>query len=134
MENKRYAILGDSRHLQIDFKLSENITKQKQWRNMSNIKLVSHEEFPEDAYTKELAYLEIDDKYRVAYVRKQSKNGGMFWTVGTISVTKDGGLKTYYEAFMQDSSFLERDIKTFLDSRPWDIRKTVSKVDEELPF
>ena len=86
---------------------------------MSNIKFVSHQHFPEDQYTKELVYLLIDDKFRVAYVRKQNKNGGLFWSVPSTAVTKDG-VKTYFESFMQDSTFLEKDIKHFLDQRSWD--------------
>ncbi len=86
---------------------------------MSNIKFVSHIYLPEDQYTKELVYLEIDDKYRVCYLRKQAKNGGMFWSVPSVQVTQEG-TKAYYEAFMQDSSFLEKDIKHFLDSRAWE--------------
>ena len=99
---------------------------------MSNIKFVSSEKFPDDQYTKEIVYLLMDEKYRVAYVRKQAKNGGMFWSVGTIGVTKDGE-KAYYEAFMQDSSFLEKDIKSFLEKRSWDGKKSAVK-DEEVPF
>jgi len=74
---------------------------------MSNIKFVSHESFQDDPYIKELVYLCLDDKYRVAYVRKQSKNGGMFWGVICASILKDG-VKSYYEGFMQDSSFLDK--------------------------
>jgi hypothetical protein len=85
---------------------------------MSSIKFVSHESFPEDQYTKELVYLLIDDKYRVGYVRKQAKNGGMFWSTISQAVQKDGQ-KAYYEAFMQDSQFLEKDIKLFLDQGSW---------------
>ncbi len=85
---------------------------------MSSIEFVSHEAFPEDQYVKEMVYLLIDQKYRVAYVRKQAKNGGQFWSVPTLGVTKEG-VKTYYETFMQDSSFLEKDIKLFLDQRSW---------------
>lgn len=91
---------------------------------MSNFSLVSHEKFPEDQYTKELAYLLIDGKYRVAYVRKQSKTGGLFWDVASVGATKNGQ-KVYYETFLQDSAFLEKDIKRFLDG--------LSK-DEEIPF
>jgi hypothetical protein len=105
---------------------------------MSNIKFVSHEEFPDDLYTKEVVYLLIDDKYRVAYLRKQSKNGGMFWSAANFSVTKEG-VKTYYEAFMQDSSFLEKDIKLFLDKRSWEPEKMAAPsqsfaFDTALPF
>ncbi len=82
----------------------------------------------------ELVYLLIDDKYRVAYVRKQTKNGGHFWSVGTIGISKDG-VKTYYPAFMQDSSFQEKDIKTFLDKRSWEDKKTTNDIsNNEVPF
>lgn len=104
---------------------------------MANIKFVSHEEFPEDQYTKELVYLLIDDKYRVAYVRKSAKNGGQFWGVPSVSVTKDG-VKTYFECFLQDSSFLEKDIKRFLDERSWEKKGAYKPAavsgDEEIPF
>lgn len=104
---------------------------------MSNIKFVSHEEFPEDQYTKEMVYLLVDDRYRVAYVRKSAKNGGQFWGVPSVSVTKDG-CKVYYEGFLQDSSFLEKYIKKFLDDRSWEKGKSVHKAsvvgDEEIPF
>lgn len=99
---------------------------------MGNIKFVSHEEFPEDQYTKELVYLLIDDKYRVAYVRKQAKNGGMFWGVVSAAVTKDG-VKNYYESFLQDSAFLEKDIKRFLDERSWE-GKSARVQEDEVPF
>ncbi len=101
---------------------------------MSNIKFVSHEEFPEDQYTKELVYLVIDDKYRVAYVRKQAKNGGKFWGSGTIAITKEG-VKNYYDCFLQDSTFLEKDIKKFLEDRSWEKKETKSQLtSEEVPF
>ena len=102
---------------------------------MSNIKFVSHEEFPEDQYTKELVYLCIDEKYRVAYVRRQAKNGGLFWGVGNIAVTKDG-VKAYYEAFLQDSTFLEKDIRSFLEKRSWESNKQQSLAynESEIPF
>lgn len=103
---------------------------------MSNIKFISHEAFPEDQYHKELVYLEIEDKFRVAYVRKQAKTGGLFWSVPSVAISKDGA-KAYYEVFMQDSTFLEKDIKHFLDSRPWESKKSqpaARQIDEELPF
>ncbi len=105
---------------------------------MSNIKFISHEDFKEDQYTKELVYLCIDDKYRVAYVRKASKNGGMFWSAPSIAITKEGS-KSYYECFMQDSSFLDKDIKTFLDKRSWEKQmispqKGNSFSTDEVPF
>jgi len=89
---------------------------------MSNLKFVSHEHFPEDQYTKEIVYLLIDEKFRVAYVRKKAKNGGMYWGAPAITATKDG-VKTYYEAFLQDSAFLDKDIKKFLEERSWETQQ-----------
>lgn len=101
---------------------------------MSNIKFVSHEKFDEDLYTKELIYLLIDDKYRIAYVRKQAKNGGLFWSVPTLSVTKNG-TKEYFEVFLQDSSFLEKDIKKYLEDRVWEKVQTIKHdFGNEIPF
>ncbi len=85
---------------------------------MSKIEFVSHDTFPEDEYTKEIVYICLDGKYRVCYVRKMTKTGGMFWSVPTVGVTKNGN-KEFYPAFLQDSNFLEKDIKDFLDRRSW---------------
>lgn len=84
-----------------------------------SIKFVSHEEFPDDNYTKELVYLELDGKYRVAYVRKESKNGGKFWTPVTLALT-EGVTRVYRDAFMIDSNFLQKDILRFLETKPWE--------------
>jgi len=103
---------------------------------MSTIKFVSHEEFPEDQYTKELVYLELNVPARVAFVRKQAKNGGQFWGVSSVAVTKDG-VKNYYESYLQDSAYLEKDIKKYLDDRSWEkkgAKTTSSSMDEEIPF
>lgn len=86
---------------------------------MSKIEFISHEYFPEDEYTKELVYLCLEGKYRVAYIRKNAKNGGLFWSVASFGITKNG-TKQYYPAFMQDSNFLEKDIKDYLESRKWE--------------
>lgn len=88
---------------------------------MSRIQFVSHESFPEDEYTKELVYLCVDGTSRVAYVRKSSKSGGLFWSVASVGVVKNGH-KEFFPAFMHDSNFLEKDIKTFLESRSWESR------------
>lgn len=86
---------------------------------MSKIEFISHESFPEDEYTKELLYLCLDGKYRIAYVRKAAKNGGLFWSVASIGATRNGQ-KEFFPAFLQDSNFLEKDIKDFLDKRKWE--------------
>lgn len=97
---------------------------------MSNFKFVSHEEF-QDPYVKELVYLIFDEKYRVAYVRKLAKNGGLFWGVMSAGIMKDGA-KKYFDSFMQDSSFLEKDIKDYLESRKWE--GSTKKTIDNLPF
>mgnify|MGYP001578073118 CR=1 FL=1 len=88
---------------------------------MSKIEFISHEAFPEDEYTKELVYLCLEGKYRIAYVRKAAKNGGLFWSGVSVGISKNGK-KEFYDAFMQDSNFLEKDIKNFLDNRLWEGR------------
>jgi hypothetical protein len=94
---------------------------QTQETNMSKIEFISHDSFPEDEYTKELVYLCLDGKYRIAYVRKSAKSGGMFWSVATVGATRNGQ-KEFFPAFLQDSNFLEKDIKDFLDKRKWEGR------------
>jgi len=106
---------------------------------MTKIEFVSHDEFPEDEYTKELVYLSLDGKYRVAYIRKKMQNGGMFWSVASIGATRHGK-KEFFPAFLQDSNFLEKDIKDFLEKRKWEtsVHKptSMSEVAEQsdLPF
>ncbi len=97
---------------------------------MTQFEFVSHESFPEDPYIKELVYLCFDNKYRVAYVRKEAKNGGKYWGQISASISKDGA-KKYFDAFMQDSSFLDKDIKTFLENRSWEKKLLQS---DDLPF
>jgi len=88
---------------------------------MSKIEFISHDSFPEDEYTKEIVYLCLEGKYRIAYVRKAAKNGGLFWSVANIGATRNGQ-KEFFPAFIQDSNFLEKDIKTFLENRVWEGR------------
>jgi len=88
---------------------------------MNKIEFISHESFPEDEYTKELVYLCLEGKYRVAYIRKINKAGGLFWNVASVGVMKKGK-KEFYPSFIQDSNFLEKDVKNFLESRSWENR------------
>lgn len=108
---------------------------------MSKFEFVSCESYPHDQYVKEVAYLCFEGKYQVAYARKVTKNGGLFWGVCTIGVTKDGA-KTYIPTFLQDSNFLEKEIKSFLEARSWE-KKSVSVApnsmkevaeEQDLPF
>lgn len=104
---------------------------------MSKFDFVSHQDFPEDQYITEVVYLSFDGKYRIAYVRKRSSNGGMFWTPATITI-RNNGKKEYLPVFLQDSNFLEKEIKTYLENREWEKEKTIvkpeAKVKDELPF
>lgn len=92
---------------------------------MSRIDFISHDSFPEDEYCKEIVYLCLEGKFRVAYVRKKVQNGGMFWSVASIGA-KRNGVKEYFPAFVQDSNFLEHDIKEFLEKRKWENTISVS--------
>lgn len=102
---------------------------------MSDIKFVSHQSFPDDLYTKELVYLELNVPARVAFVRKQAKNGGYFWSGVSLGVTKDMQ-KAYFPAFMQDSAFLESDIKDYLDKRKWETKSqsVQQSLQDDVPF
>jgi hypothetical protein len=104
---------------------------------MTTIDFISSELFPSDDYIKEIVYICLEGKYRVAYVRKKAQNGGLFWTISTIGVNKDGK-KEYFPAFIQDSNFLERDIKDFLEKRKWEEKpKSIyapPKSQSEMPF
>lgn len=107
------------------------------------IEFISYQQFPEDSYTKELVYLQIDGKYRIAYISRLGKNGNIFWAPIQVGITKNGK-KEYFLAIEFDSAFLKRDIETFLASRPWEkkIKSVPSQkqmppdnyIEEDLPF
>lgn len=88
---------------------------------MSKIEFISHEAFPEDEYVKELVYLCLESKYRVAYVRKKTKTGGLFWSPANVGITKNGR-REYFATFMLDSQFMEQDIRKFLEDRSWEVQ------------
>jgi hypothetical protein len=111
---------------------------------MSAFNFVSHESYPEDEYTKEAVVLCIEKQHRVTYVRKQMKNGGMFWDVISVAV-KQNGEKKYLKAYSQDSNFLAEDIKHYLENRSWEQKPyalpqvvrsggIVAQKDDEVPF
>jgi hypothetical protein len=85
---------------------------------MSAFDFVSHESYPEDQYIAESVTLCFEKKFRVTYIRKKMKNGGMFWGEISAAVTKNGE-KKYLQSFSQDSKFLADDIKYFLEHRQW---------------
>ncbi len=79
----------------------------------------SHQSFPEDQYSKEVAFFDLNVPVRVAYVRKVNPKGGMFWAPASVGFTKDGA-KVYFPAAAQDSKFIEADILNFLNNRKWE--------------
>lgn len=85
------------------------------------IEFIDYIEYPEDQYCKEIAIIQIDGKYRVAYVAKLTKNGAKFWDVMSAGVTQNGE-KTYVKAFQFDSNFQQEEIKKLLASKPWEKR------------
>ena len=86
---------------------------------MSKFEFVSHDAFPADKYTREIVYLEINVPVRIAYVRKEATKGGLFWSVASVGAERDGK-KEFFPAAIQDSNFLEKEIKKFLDDRVWE--------------
>ena len=99
---------------------------------MSAFDFINHESYPEDEYIAESVTLCFEKKFRVTYVRKKVKNGGMFWAEISAAVTKNGE-KKYLKSFSQDSNFLADDIKAFLEGRQWEGGRVAQKSDD-LPF
>ncbi len=85
---------------------------------MNNFEFISHEEFAEDIYVKEVCILRFEGKYDVAYARKPTKEGGLWWGTASIGVQKDGK-KKYFDAFSQDSKNLEKQVRDFLENKGW---------------
>ena len=107
---------------------------------MSQFEFVSHENYPEDEYTKESVTLCIDKLHRVVYLRKKLQDGRMFWDVISAAV-KQNGEKKYLKSYSQDSNFLHEDIKHFLESRGWEKQQAKGgfvaekrEVQDEIPF
>jgi hypothetical protein len=103
---------------------------------MTAFDFIAHESYPEDEYIQESVTLCFDKKFRVTYVRKKVKNGGMFWAEISAAVTKNGE-KKYLKSFSQDSNFLADDIKAFLDGRQWEGQRgfvAKSEKSDDLPF
>jgi hypothetical protein len=94
---------------------------------------ISHESFPEDEYVSEAVVLCFEKKYRVTYLRKKSKNGGLFWDVISAGVKQHGKSK-FLKSFSQDSNFLNDDIKYFLENRSWQKGGQIAQKSDELPF
>ncbi len=102
---------------------------------MSAFDFVNHERYPEDEYIAESVVLCFEKKYRVTYIRKKMKNGGMYWGEISAAVAEDGK-KKYLKSFSQDSNFLADDIKAFLENREWERKggSIAHEKSETLPF
>lgn len=82
---------------------------------MNKYELMSFETFAEDQYTAAMAKVRIEGKYIVTYCLKRLKDGGSFWAVPSMSITKNGA-KVYVDSFMMDSRFEEEELKNFVKS------------------
>lgn len=91
---------------------------------MNEFEFLGHEDTPLDDYTKEIATFRINVPVDVPYFRKKNKDNGLFWAVGSVGVNKNGK-KEYIDAATQDSKFLEKKIKAFLEERSWEKNKSV---------
>ncbi len=86
------------------------------------INFISHENFPDDPYIKEIVYLQVNQDARYGYIRKNTKNGNMFWSPMGCGVMKNGE-KKFFDGIELDSNFLKKDILAFLESRSWESSK-----------
>ena len=105
---------------------------------MSEFQFVSHEAFPEDQYTSEIVYIQLQG-LRIGYCHKKMQNGGSYWDVMGQSVTR-AGQKESYKAIRFGDNFLAEDIKDFLKRRRWETsahQPTATSMDElanDIPF
>ncbi len=83
------------------------------------IKIINHYACPEDQYIKEVAIVQLDDKYNITYLRKTKKDGGLFWGPLSAGVTKDGS-KKFIDSIEFDSNFQRKEILSLLEARAWE--------------
>lgn len=100
---------------------------------MSNFEFVSCERCEEGNYVKEVAYIQLEGKYRVGFVHKIMQNGAHFWDVMGTSVTENGE-KKYFKSFRFSDNFLYEDIINYLKSRKWEAKVAQSLTLDDLPF
>lgn len=82
------------------------------------IKILDHYACPEDQYIKEVAIIQLDGKYNITYLRKNKKDGGLFWGPLSAGVTLNGQ-KKYLDGIEYDSNFQRKEILQMLEaSRP----------------
>lgn len=97
---------------------------------MTNFEFIEHQYLPEDNYTKEFVILSLDNKYRIAFVRKERKDGRLYWDAIQSAVVINGEKK--YLGIEFDSNFLKKDIEKFLSERPWE--KNISSEKKASPM
>ncbi len=82
------------------------------------IKIIDHYACPDDQYIKEVAIIQLDGKYNIPYLRKNKKDGGLFWGPLSAGVTLNGA-KKYLDGIEYDSNFQKKEILQMLEaSRP----------------
>jgi hypothetical protein len=116
---------------------------------MSQFEFVSHQQFTDDKYIKEIVYILVNG-LRIAFVHKIMQTGGSFWDVMANSVTV-GEKKESHKAVKFGDAFLIDDIKDYLKRRKWEAglgatysptmivksnARSISEaaLDEQLPF
>ena len=111
---------------------------------MNNFEFISHESFPDDLYTKEVVTLHfrIEKKdssffeFDVTYARrKKQQDNSLYWCEASHAVTVRGqDKKRYIDGFAQDSKSLDREIKSFLDSRAWEKKQTIAAAPQSMHY
>lgn len=81
------------------------------------IEYVSHEEYPDDAFTKEIVCLNVNG-IRYNYICRRTKDGGAFWGKMSSCVAINGE-KKYVESHLFQDAFLNDDCITFCKARSW---------------
>jgi len=82
----------------------------------------SYEKTPQDQYVKEVVTFKFFDDTEMFYVpffRKQSKDGGLYWSTASVGVQK-GEKKEYIDGFQLDSRSRLKSLLAFLEERRWE--------------
>ena len=91
---------------------------------MNQFDFMGAEPTPQDEWTKEIATFRINVPVDVSYFRKKNKDGGLFWSVASVGITRNGK-KEYVDAASQDSKMIEKQIRAFLENRSWEKESSV---------
>lgn len=104
---------------------------------MSSFEFINAQQTPQDPYVKEIVTLQFTivdgtdkqgnykfSKLRMPYLRKASKDGGLFWS-GVSTGIQYHDKKNYISPRFSDSFFNE-DIEIFLNARSWETETRVN--------